>query len=425
MKWLENAAIIAVFVVFFILSYCLRRSDFHLFFSLYSLWWGLYAFLYRRCAFAVKHQQIALFALPFVALLAAPQLSDDYFRYLWDGRLAALGINPYSTTPNDIIKNQLLTDSLLIELYPSLNSPSFFSVYPPVTQCFFALAAWGGMGQLTVSTVLLRTFWLGAHFLTFAGIQKQNKNIAFFYLCNPFVLIELVLNLHTEMLLLPALVWGIYFLTTQQRRASAACLALAIGIKLIPLLLLPLWALWRGTWRQALVYGLWLAFFLLLIFAPFFYNQDVAGIWASIRLYFTYFEFNGSLYYFFTRLLPWHHDALYMQVVKTVLPLLSLFAVVFITLQNRHKHDVLTATMLIFVAYYATASTVHPWYLTAVVVLGLLGQLLWTQVWAWAVALTYTTYAYIPYAENHWFIAVEYALVLGFVILFWRKKREI
>ena len=58
-------------------------------------------------------------------LFSFPNLSDDIFRFIWDGRMCSLGINPYGYLPSEIVDNHA---ALGAELYSELNSPNYFTI---------------------------------------------------------------------------------------------------------------------------------------------------------------------------------------------------------------------------------------------------------------------------------------------------------
>lgn len=64
------------------------------------------------------------------------------------------GISPFAFTPDELVKTmpQVFTPSL----YAKLNSPHFHSVYPPVAQLVYAIAAGLGQGDIWYSTLVLR-----------------------------------------------------------------------------------------------------------------------------------------------------------------------------------------------------------------------------------------------------------------------------
>lgn len=84
---------------------------------------------------------ILLGAIVRLALLfTEPNLSDDYFRYIWDGILVEYGVNPYLYLPSELISNPEFSHvPLSQELYNGFNSQHYYSVYPPVNQFIFFL----------------------------------------------------------------------------------------------------------------------------------------------------------------------------------------------------------------------------------------------------------------------------------------------
>ena len=74
--------------------------------------------------------------LRITVLFNQPAGSDDYYRYLWDGKLIANGINPYQYAPSD---KELL--NLHSEILPMLvNFPNVKTIYPPLSLIMFYLA---------------------------------------------------------------------------------------------------------------------------------------------------------------------------------------------------------------------------------------------------------------------------------------------
>jgi hypothetical protein len=67
-------------------------------------------------------------------LFETPRLSDDIYRYLWDGRVQAAGINPYRYIPADPHLAFLRDDAI----YPHINRRDYApTTYPPGAQMFF------------------------------------------------------------------------------------------------------------------------------------------------------------------------------------------------------------------------------------------------------------------------------------------------
>ena len=74
-------------------------------------------------------------------LFSIPNLSDDFYRFIWDGRLLASGNHPFAQLPVYYIDNNISIQGIDEELFKSLNSPEYFTIYPALSQYVFWLAA--------------------------------------------------------------------------------------------------------------------------------------------------------------------------------------------------------------------------------------------------------------------------------------------
>ncbi|HUH33318.1 MAG TPA: hypothetical protein VLZ28_05150, partial [Daejeonella sp.] len=144
------------FIGYLIAGFYLVRENFPLLISLYSGLFVIYfLLLHFKSQISLRTGILAAVAFRFCLLLSLPALSDDVFRFLWDGRLQQLGINPFDFTPSQIIGQN--TDRFLGELYPHLNSPDYYSVYPQLLQYLFHLATELGGQNVLAGTVVLKT----------------------------------------------------------------------------------------------------------------------------------------------------------------------------------------------------------------------------------------------------------------------------
>jgi hypothetical protein len=116
------------------LGYGLTRDQFPLLLGTFIL---LFALLTTAKSFAngLKIKQIITIGVLFrlSLLISSPELSDDFFRFVWDGRILLAGENPYLHLPAVLISAPEISDlGLTQELYNGLNSKNYFTVYPPV-----------------------------------------------------------------------------------------------------------------------------------------------------------------------------------------------------------------------------------------------------------------------------------------------------
>ena len=243
------------------LGYLTERTDFPRLVLLYGFLFGAYAVLARNMRTPAQFRAALAAALVFrlSLLVVLPNLSDDYFRFVWDGRLLTHGVNPYLVLPRKLIGTPVATEAgLSPTLLSRLNSPAYYTVYPPLHQAMSAVAVWTFPRNLLGSVVVMRLFVLlaeaGTVYWLIRLLERWQlpKGRALLYALNPLVVVELTGNLHFEAVMIFFLLSAVYALPTNsngpRRRlglvTSALRVALAIGTKLIPLLFLPL--LWKS-----------------------------------------------------------------------------------------------------------------------------------------------------------------------------------
>ncbi|MBO2012818.1 hypothetical protein [Hymenobacter negativus] len=367
-------------------------------------------------------------------LPALPALSDDVYRFHWDGLLVANGTNPFRYRPDEIIadgaraalpngeaRNQTLPQ--FQQLYRKLNSPHYYSVYPPVSQLAFGVSATffpsSERGFAVSLRLIILVFEAGVAALLLALLPALGwvRRQALRYLLHPLVIIELTGNLHFEAGVLCFVLLAIWLLLRQQGMKSAVALGLGVATKLLPLLVLPL-LVRRLGWRRTLVYGLLVTATLLVLFSPFLSVDLFVNIGRSLKLYFRSFEFNASIYYMLRPVGYWLTT--YNQ-IAIIGPALALTAgLIGLGLAWRERHLTLAAFpptfLLMLTAYYGLATTVHPWYITLLVGLGTLSRFRFPLVWGGMAALSYSAYRTSAYTENLWLVGLEYVIVYGVML---------
>jgi hypothetical protein len=184
-----------------------------------------------------------------VALLpVTPTLSGDLYRYVWEGRVVAHGLDPYHLSPRHPALAPLRDDTV----YPRVNHPELATIYPPLAIGGFALVArlsgapwamklWVVVHDLAVVLALLA--WMRA--------RGAPATAVIAYAWNPLVLVEYAGSGHNDP---TALVWLVLAFLWMERRPTLSALALATGalVKLAPLLALP-FLIRRWPWRARLI----------------------------------------------------------------------------------------------------------------------------------------------------------------------------
>ncbi len=367
----------------------------------------------------------AAIAFRLLALFSIPNLSDDYFRFIWDGRLLAHDTNPFMQLPADYMEapEEASRLGLSQELYEGLNSPNYFTIYPPVNQAVFWLAASIAPNSINGSILLMKLMLflaeLGTIYLLIQLLNhwKLPRETLVFYALNPLVIVELVGNLHFEALMIFFLLLSIWLLTKGKWKISTIPYALAICSKLLPIMLLP-FMLRRLGFKQTIIYGLLVAVVCMLCFLPIFKWETFTHLFDSVSLYFQKFEFNASIYYI-VRWLGFQIKG--YNIIQTAGKYLALTTVLGILLlvffEYQPKWKTLPAAMLwAFMLYFSMASIVHPWYATTLVALATLSNWRFPLIWTFLLPITYFTYRSTAYEENLWLVAIEYIILAAWML---------
>lgn len=354
-----------------------------------------------------------------VLLPAIPNLSDDFYRFIWDGRLWNQGINPFAYLPSQIIRNELPAQlqGINAALYQSLNSPDYFTIYPPVNQFIFALATRIFPESVWGSIIIIRAFillaestniWLLYQLLQKARLPARNTLI---YALNPLVILELSGNLHFEALMLCFLLLSLYFLQKQHLTLSAASFALAVCTKLIPLIFLPLYLRRLGLRKSVYFYGI-TGIVTVLMFYPLLSRELMEGMSKSIGLYFQKFEFNASIYYIIREIGYYSQGYNIIESAGRWLAISTFLFIMIFTWRERNR-QLPVAFMWVLLIYLLLATTVHPWYIIPLLAFSSFSSYRYTIAWSGAIFFSYAGYTTEGYQENLAIIFVEYALVLG------------
>ena len=189
----------------------------------------------------------ALFRL--ISAAAPPTLSDDIYRYVWDGRVQAAGHHPYSYAPTDARLAPLRDEN-----WERINHPEVKTIYPPLAQMLFGLLGWMGFGPFGFKLVMAL-----ADMAVVAALVQLLKRLqlpperVLWYAWNPLAVLESAGSGHLEPIGVALLVLGTTALAAGWGRRGALWFAAAIQIKLLPLALL-LTPLRRRRWKTTLLF---------------------------------------------------------------------------------------------------------------------------------------------------------------------------
>ena len=429
-------------------AYDLVRTDYIKLIGLYTALFFLFYKLIQLTKHNLKLLTWMAFGFRAVFILAIPNLSQDFYRFIWDGRMILEGFNPYLYTPESFIANGEFAVTQAQELYTGMGnlSASHYTNYPPLNQLCFVITGLFAGNNILGSAVVLRFIIIAADFGTLHFGKKLLEKLKlpahniFWYILNPFIIIELTGNLHFEGVMIFFLVWSLYLLYSGKWQLAAVMLACSVSIKLIPLLFLPLFYQWftKRDASTALSLTKLIGFYLIVIattivlFLPFYSSQFIINYAETVGLWFYNFEFNGSLYYIAREIGYLFRGFNEIAVIGTYTAIIVFLFVVAMTLlrKNTTMTQLITAMLFALSFYYFTATTVHPWYVATLLILSIFTKYKFPLVWSFVIILSYLAYLQIGKAdksENLWIIAIEYLIVYGFLIweLFIKKQKSL
>lgn len=354
---------------------------------------------------------IVLRALVFPLL---PTLSDDAFRYVWDGLLQAEGLNPFLLRPDA----PALATLREAGRFAQLNSPAFFSVYPPVSQL---------------------TFWVGsqigstweAHYYAIKGVATTVElgglavvgrlvggRALLLYAWHPLVAVEVAGQAHTEALLVGLVFVALYAWSRRRPAWAGAAIAAAGWVKLFPFGFLPLLGGRKG-WR----WGLPAVLVAGLLALPYAHPEVVGNVRSSLDLYVRYFEFNAGPYYAVKGVMRFFTGEDWSKQIGPLFRWMLLLSVpVLYAVAYRWRWPLWRGVWWVSGLVLFWSTTVHPWYLLLPLALVPFAPAA-AAPWFWLAACsagTYLVYTHDVYWPFVWLGWGGFGLLMG-----WRHRRDL
>jgi len=385
--------------------------------QLFTLFFALFA-AYIAMIPELRHVRTAAFMgvlFRCLAWLSFPSLSDDIYRFMWDGAVILDGYNPYMETPTSFLAHHL--EPPFEMLCPKLNSPGHYSIYPLVVQVCAAFGALAGNDPYLASLIIklpiliaeIGTIWILPRILMQLRISPR---LSFLYFLNPLVIVELCGNGHFEGVMIFFILWSVKLGLGKRYHWSGVALAMAVGTKLLPLLLFP-FLLKAVPLNRKLHYFLGFAITCAVLFIPLYNATIFAHFSETFRFYLTGLEFNASIYYFLQQAIHWLAGPEPGIIVGPVLSLITLAVLVYLWFRQQPVlADALRTGLMALLVYFILSTTVYPWYITTLVALGVFSGRQYVIVWSALVFISYSAYGVADqYEENSFLILLEYLLL--------------
>ncbi len=312
-----------------------------------------------------------------VAAIGEPALSDDVYRYIWDGRVQVHGVHPYRYAPSDPALADLRDES-----WTHINHPELETIYPPAAQMVFLLLASFGAGpvgmKLFLGLVDFGVVLATGRLLRCAGLPRERLIL---YAWNPLAVLETAGSGHIEPLGILLVLLAAAWIIKRRTWLSTMALAASIQVKLLPLVLVP-----GHLRRGGRVAAVLLPVVVIGLALPYALTGPVVG--AGLYAYAERWEHNafafaglqwvmeqidtasylkpaiGALQDRLGDGLPW--EWLYRHVWPRDVAKLTaalLIAVLACYTATRRNMDPLQESLLLLGAVILLSPTVHPWYL--------------------------------------------------------------
>jgi hypothetical protein len=222
-----------------------------------------------------------------------PGLDDDIHRYVWDGRLQRLGYNPYLVVPSDPAFAALHTSETR-----TLNNPDLPSPYPAGAQLFFRAVT-----AIRESTFVFKVAFVVCEFaiifllLDILRCTGRAAHLVLAFAWNPLLAMEVAGSGHIDIVGALLLVVSAAALVRRWRATAAVALGLAIAVKFLPVVLLPLY------WKRVRIRDTALAAAVVAVLYLPFLNHGRIPI-GSLGTYVQTFRFNGPVFAVLARVAP-------------------------------------------------------------------------------------------------------------------------
>jgi alpha-1,6-mannosyltransferase len=341
-------------------------------------------------------------------LLKAPGTDDDIRRYVWDGRVQRLGYNPYLLIPADPALTALHTSETR-----TLNNADLATPYPPGAELFFRAVTSLHESVFAMKVAFVICAWAIVFVLfDILRFNGEGTHWVLAYAWHPLVAIEVAGSGHID--IVGALLLAISAAALVRRRQALAALAfaLAVSVKFLPIVLVPLY------WKRIRLRDCVLAIAVFAgLYIPFLHHGHIAT--GSLGAFIQHYRFNGQVFSMLVRIVP-------PQVVAAFAVLLGVSLAIwtrsYCEFSSRTFAWPMTASLL-------CAPVVYPWYLLWMI--PFLRSIATLPIMIWTVSIIPAYYVWHlrdtgrPWILPGWALLIEYGSVViaSMLVTIWSFRR--
>ena len=273
-------------------------------------------------------------------------VSDDVFRYIWEGRMQNLGFDPYVLNPNSAE-----LESFRNELWAGINHKEWTAIYGPVSLSLFQVVSFFSPTPLAFKIIFI-TLDLLTLFTLMLILKKKglHPGSLVLYAFNPLIIMAFAGEAHLDSLQMLLVIASYYFCISKKWAVSALLIGLAVSSKFTAVIFLP-FLIRKENWRYLLIV------LLSALLPVFLFEATVQQMFSSLFKFGAALRFNDSLHFIFYKLFG-QGTAAYISAGL----LISLTVAIWLT-----QDSPLRGAFFCCFAFLLLSPTVHYWYLCMLV----------------------------------------------------------
>jgi len=293
-----------------------------------------------------------------VTIGAIPSLSDDFYRFLWDGYLVSRSISPFAYSPSEFLEQGTPLAEEALFLYRNMNSQIYYSVYPPLLQTLFYLP-WLLVHSFFAKVILLQFVLFGFEILNLfliANDKEKSKNEFWIYAGNPLVIIESISQIHPEPILVFLILISFRLFFAKHFTGFQFIFSLFLQIKMSLVFLVPGGYFLIPPKKRTGFVLIVLLSVAVLAFSLFSKLGNQAS--SGIGLFFHSFRFHSLFEYLIYFVLSLFGDFTYLSGTIALLT----GGVVYLLYLYKRSYDLKEAIFTGFLIMILFSPVIHPWY---------------------------------------------------------------
>ena len=387
---------------------------------------GVFSILCWHECFKLERQNILLparlislfigFAIVFrvIGIISFPILEDDFYRYLWDGKMTIETGSPYGIIPSDFFASTDL-DSTFSHILGLINHPDIPTVYGPVNQYIFAFTSLFFPAQVWPLQLIFALVDLGIILLL---LKLTKPSFVLLYAWSPLMIKEFSFTAHPDVVGAFFLIAAFYAYTFRAWYWAAILLAFSAGVKVFALVAAPL--LLKLNWRA------WIVFFITAMVLSLPFGVKAAWFPEGLSAMAGHWLFNAPMYILLD---PFFR----FQVIKISLLALFVFVAIsyffFVSYRFYFEGKLLPIRAdYLYGMFFLCIPVLNPWYFVWLLPFAAIYPSRWAWVASISLLLSYASGINLPqseyalYQQPNWLLIIEFGCV--FVALFFDIKQR-